>query len=72
MRSLVPQIQLPLHRQFWMREFSFALSLCLFGHPQFLQNEQVETNVTGFKSGDKQSADFCDEIRQVIELQMIT
>ncbi len=55
-----------------MREFSFALSLCLFGHPQFLQNEQVETNVTGFKSGDKQSADFCDEIRQVIELQMIT
>jgi hypothetical protein len=30
MRTLVPQIQLPLHRKYWMREFSLCLRL--LGH----------------------------------------
>ena len=58
MRSLVLQIQLPLHWQLWMREFSFGLSLCLFGHLPVPLNEQVQTTLVAFKSGDKRSANF--------------
>jgi hypothetical protein len=41
-----------------MREFSFGLSLCLFGHLPVPLNEQVETTLVAFKSGDKRSANF--------------
>jgi hypothetical protein len=49
MRSLMPQIQLSLHRQFWVREFSFGLSLCLFGHLNPSKSKQVETTLMVFK-----------------------
>jgi hypothetical protein len=71
MRSLVPQIQLSLHRQFWVRKFSLGLSLCLFCHRYSPKTKQVETTLVAFKSSDKPRGEFCDKISQATQRQMI-
>jgi hypothetical protein len=56
MCPLVKQIQLPLHRQFRMRELSFRLflRLCVPSHLRFPPEiASLEDNLVGFKSGDK-------------------
>jgi hypothetical protein len=57
MRPLVTQIQLPLHRQFRVRELSFRVFLCLFSLSHLFFTPEKRTRVEGslvaFKYGDK-------------------
>jgi hypothetical protein len=69
MRSLVTQIQLPLHRQFWVCELPFRLFLVT--HGLFPRTNKVKTTLVAFKSGDKRSANIREKNSQVFESQWI-
>jgi len=75
MHPLVKQIQLPLHRQFRVRELPLRLFLCLSAISHFAltsrKTNKVHTSLVAFKSIDKQSANICQKNSQVAGNQLI-
>ena len=68
MHSLVTQIQLPLHRQFWVCELSFRFCFFRPSHSSVLpKTTKVQSILVAFKSGYKQSANVCEKNVQVPE-----